>query len=544
MSSGERDTTQDIEAGVKDAAKARKDKGAAVVMNLTLVEKFFIGPYSTVCDHSLGGTVFVLIIAIVTAVCAYSAMFVQPQKEVPILAPDWHNYAKLKKLECDILPCSEYNMYPVGLTLVWGARPVNNAPSFIDPYSVSTLELDTGFDPSSVAAQEHMINICDKVINSQTVFRSLVHCWVYEFKEWLANEHPEVEFPVAPTANRTDPHSFDTLVRLFGKHVAGRYNRDNMLVWQYPIDRAGPVDYNNKLQGCTMQALQTIEYGASTGKLRQQYDVVQAMMDEFNEDAPAGVDKGFQITGRHIWVAMKTVESLQTTGLKAVALSGAVAVTCLLLSTLNLVITFFAIVVLCGILACVLALLVWFNMSLGVIESICLSILMGLAVDYTTHLANAYVETPETFSRRQRSSFMVGHMGISVLWGATTTIVGGVVLLFGHISFFPAFGRFLVSQSVLSIIFSLGFFTAMCFIIGPTQHQGDLKYYCERLRSCRKKRKRSRHANKASMQPTNALEQSYLLFNLLSDGSAATKSSNAESLPPTTKPSNLPTQHR
>ena len=199
---------------------------------------------------------------------------------------------------------------------------------------------------------------------------------------------------------------------------------------------------------------------------------------------------------------MKTVESLQKTGLKAVALSGAVATLCLLLSTLNLVITLFAVIVLGGILAVILALLVWFDMTLGIIESLCLSILMGLAVDYTTHLANAYVEAPETFSRRQRSSFMVGHMGISVLWGAATTIVGGVVLLFGEITFFPAFGRFLISQSVLSLIFSLGFFTALCFIIGPTQHQGDLKYYFARLR-CFRNRKRSSIGAPAG--PTNAL---------------------------------------
>ena len=319
-----------------------------------------------------------------------------------------------------------------------------------------------------------------------------------------------------------------------------------MLVWQEPIDTDGPVDYNNKLQGCTIQALQTIEMGVSTHRLRRQYDSVQATMDKLNEEAPAGVDKAFQVTatfGVGMWVQMRTVESLQTTGLQAVALSGAVAVICLLLSTLNIIITLFAVFVLLGILFIVLALLVWFNTNLGVIESICLSILMGLAVDYTTHLANAYVETPETFTRRQRSSFMVGHMGISVLWGAATTIVGGVVLLFAHITFFPAFGRFLVTQSILSIIFSLGFFTAMCFIIGPTQHQGDLKYYFKRLRTC-KKRKLSRHASKAIMQPTNALEQSYLLFTLLGDGSGANKSSDGDSSSPPTETSGSPMQNR
>ena len=80
------------------------------------------------------------------------------------------------------------------------------------------------------------------------MFRSLMHCWIYEFKEWLANNYPNVEFPVTPKTDRKDPHSFDTLVRKFGMESNGDF--DHMLVWDKQIDRNGPVDYDNKLLGC------------------------------------------------------------------------------------------------------------------------------------------------------------------------------------------------------------------------------------------------------------------------------------------------------
>ena len=164
------------------------------------------------------------------------------------------------------------------LTLTWlGHSPLL---SLIDPHSPSTRVLDTSFDPSSAAAQQHLINVCDTLINSQDLFRSLTHCWIYEFKEWLANNHPNVKFPVPPKTDRTDPHSFDTLLRKFGKQLASKGEHDHMLVWDKPISRDGPVDYDNKLLGCTIGALQTIEFMALTDERRRQYDSVQKMMDK------------------------------------------------------------------------------------------------------------------------------------------------------------------------------------------------------------------------------------------------------------------------
>ena len=104
------------------------EEGPAAVTKLTIVEKFFIGPYSTACHYSLGGTIVVLAIGIFTAVCACTSLFIKPQKTVPILAPPWHNYAKLKTLEGDIKPCPWWQTRPVPLTIVWGAVPENNAP--------------------------------------------------------------------------------------------------------------------------------------------------------------------------------------------------------------------------------------------------------------------------------------------------------------------------------------------------------------------------------------------------------------------------------
>ena len=112
-----------------------------------------------------------------------------------------------------------------------------------------------------------------------------MHCWIYEFKEWLANNHPDVKFPVPPKTDRKDPHSFDTLVRKFemsGKAVYTNEHGDteHMLVWDKPISRDGPVDYDNKLLGCTIGALQTIEFMAGADERRRQYDPVEKMMDK------------------------------------------------------------------------------------------------------------------------------------------------------------------------------------------------------------------------------------------------------------------------
>merc|ERR1711916_160792 len=59
--------------------------------------------------------------------------------------------------------------------------------------------------------------------------------------------------------------------------------------------------------------------------------------------------------------------------------------------------------------------------KLGIIESVIVTVIIGLAVDYIVHLANSYMEAPAK-TRFERTQHALTEMGISVLSASITTV--------------------------------------------------------------------------------------------------------------------------
>ena len=85
----------------------------------------------------------------------------------------------------------------------------------------------------------------------------------------------------------------------------------------------------------------------------------------------------------------------------------------------------------------------------GLLESIASVVIIGFSVDYVVHLANAYLESAAQ-SREDRLSIALLTIGISVLSGAITTFICGIVLCFTEVRFFQTMGVILYVPSQLS----------------------------------------------------------------------------------------------
>ena len=112
--------------------------------------------------------------------------------------------------------------------------------------------------------------------------------------------------------------------------------------------------------------------------------------------------------------------------------------------------------------------------KLGVLESLNLTLVVGLAVDYVVHLADGYVRS-QHHSRHEKVRDMLGHVGVSVLSGACTTLGASVFMLVAKILFFFQFGIFMFCTIGLSILYSLFFFTALLALVGPEGNKGSIK---------------------------------------------------------------------
>ena len=78
---------------------------------------------------------------------------------------------------------------------------------------------------------------------------------------------------------------------------------------------------------------------------------------------------------------------------------------------------------------------------------------------------------------------------IYILGGAITTLGAGLFLIFGKMDFFPKMGKLLMCTIGFSLLWSLGFFSALCMIAGPMGNTASLAYYYRCLKEkCMKKK--------------------------------------------------------
>lgn len=131
----------------------------------------------------------------------------------------------------------------------------------------------------------------------------------------------------------------------------------------------------------------------------------------------------------------------------------------------------------CGVLATI-TLLGW---KLGVLESLNMTLVVGLSVDYVVHLAEGYIELEEG-DRLSRIKHSLGHVGISVLSGACSTLGASVFMLASKIVFFKQFGIFMFCTIGLSTLYSLLFFSTILALVGPQDNYGSILPAVRRVR--------------------------------------------------------------
>jgi len=196
----------------------------------------------------------------------------------------------------------------------------------------------------------------------------------------------------------------------------------------------------------------------------------ETLMNEQNKLAPSSL-QGY-ITCRK-YSEMIFEEVLLKTAVAGSLISLILAFIILVLATRNIIIAVYSIFAILGIVLFLIAFMVVIGWSIGVIESIAITIIVGLSVDYTVHIANCYVQHSKHFTNRETIlRETLTEIGISVLSGGITTCSSVLMLFFTTITFFTKFGEFIFVNIVASLIYSFGFFCILLAIIGPTKDQG------------------------------------------------------------------------
>ena len=113
--------------------------------------------------------------------------------------------------------------------------------------------------------------------------------------------------------------------------------------------------------------------------------------------------------------------------------------------------------------------------GLGVMEGLCATILVGLNVDYTLHVALAYCSS-QAPDRLGKVKFALGHMGPTVCGAAATTAAASMLLLPCKIVLFRKFGFVMASNTLIGASLSLTLFPLLLIFApgqGPTEEMAD-----------------------------------------------------------------------
>lgn len=159
----------------------------------------------------------------------------------------------------------------------------------------------------------------------------------------------------------------------------------------------------------------------------------------------------------------------------AVAVAVGVSLAVLVLTTLNIVVSLLAVLSVGAVILVTLAALVLLGWHLNVLESVTVSVAIGLAVDLTLHYGVAYRLSPEA-EREAAVSWAIARLGSPVFMAAATSLAAGITMLPAKVLAYVHIGTFLTVITASSYIYATLFYLPLLRIFGPESGCGQLSY--------------------------------------------------------------------
>ncbi|KAK9803258.1 hypothetical protein WJX72_001208 [[Myrmecia] bisecta] len=377
----------------------------------------------------------------------------------------------------------------IAVKFVWGLTPRDVTSTFM-PHGRGDLQLDLDFDVSRPEAQLWMAGFCERLSSDPLLLEHTVpgsqHCFMAGFARYLALQGAALPLPpaqfqrllrdyalVADSLGEDSPGLFfapgDT------GEGGGRVERSTaqrsgrrLVAWDLRAnagkENTGYARFNSSRADVTL--LRAVEVSVKSrsllaqpyAELHRDWAFWEAWFVNATADAPPGLQNGFQTSG--VWLHMATEASLLSSAFWSLGLSLLLALLVLLATTGNVVVAGTATLCISSVVATALGFMRLAGWKLGIVETICITILVGLSVDYVVHVANGFVHCHES-GRAARVHSALRTVGMSIVSGAATTI-GAALFLFGcRMIVFLRFGAFICVTLSAALLHALLVFPAL-----------------------------------------------------------------------------------
>eukprot|EP00038_Savillea_parva_P006417 m.163683 g.163683 ORF g.163683 m.163683 type:complete len:1050 (+) comp12325_c0_seq1:204-3353(+) len=417
-------------------------------------------------------------------ICAVFAAQIEVSEEPTKWIPDSDNLQQVFNIEREHFE----GTLIVQLSIVSGIDTVDRKGA--NPFNgddIGNPRFVSNFDMSPPEAQQAYVDNCitmmswDYVMKNSATNESGVLCPMIEFKDYIENELSET-FPVPQNMFITRLLNFTDWIEqdqgpgidasLFND-LGGREARRSTLASIQQTIRFRKGNNDPAKLGYMLTAVNTT-LGAqdSAAQTEPVFNYFEAEISRLQTTSTYRTS--FQTAPKYLW--MRLEQGLKNDAVFSILVSLLLTFVIVCASTRDILVSVMATATIGFIVLTMIANVVWLGWKISVIESICLTILVGLSVDYTIHLANAWQSQTWTTDRLQRLNAALLEIGISVLAAATTTFLSAIPLLLCIIVFFYKFGCFIMLSVVWSTVFAFGAFLTMMSILGPVTNRNDFYY--------------------------------------------------------------------
>ncbi|XP_033115850.1 protein dispatched homolog 1-like [Anneissia japonica] len=385
------------------------------------------------------------------------------------------------------------NSIPVNI--LFGIRAVDNGNHW-DPDDTGHLVLDDTLDISSPESQEWMYQFCQR-LRKQTFYKPLpgYHpeaCFMEGFRDWMARNPclTSTGVDVSPCCNKsTFPYTKAVFEYCLKELVLYLY--EDLLIY-YDQTVGGPKFHkdDDRISIVLITFEAEFNYSVVYGKVSNFWNSINDWLVKELETAPDGLKNGWAIADENLLAFYDLQHNLAIGTPHSLMLSVSIATIVLFITTRNTLITCYAMLSVSGAIFLTIGVLVLLGWELNILESVIISVAVGLSIDFTVHYGVAYQLAQEK-DRESRVIFSVSQMGCAITMAALTTFSAGVFMMPSTILSYTRMGIFLMLIMTITWVYSTFFFQSVCHFIGPEKGFGQLASTCCRKACC--KRSYSKH---------------------------------------------------
>jgi hypothetical protein len=372
----------------------------------------------------------------------------------------------------------------IKLQIIFGAMGKDNG-NYLNPDDTGYLVFDKEFDFYDKATQVWLRAFCTDLLKQNFLARDAVsryQCYFDQFATILSgpcklySSFSNNTIDISPCCGRPFPADRETATSCLGDPNIERILSGTAVVGQALYDNKRNVKVFRYIVECN----QTMgDLSADYAKMSSFYKSVASYMRESLESAPKGIKTGW-FTGllgvEFLYYDLQT--SLAQGSIFAISLAMGAGFIVMLVTSLNILITIYAMVTIAFVIAVTVAVFVFQGWELGLGESFTITLAVGLSIDFTVHYGVAY-KVSDQRHRKSRVYDTIATVGFAVTMAAVTTFLSGAAMMAGRLQSYRRFGLFLMITMVTSWVYATFFFLPVCRIIDPNEQFGDIHACCK-----------------------------------------------------------------